>query len=338
MHEIGHVLGFISGVDKPGWLSSVTADKAASEEYKKSLEERISFTTPLDLFRYSTLGTGRNDLSYGSRGGGKFFSLDGKIPLAEFATGADRGLAGDGFQASHWKNANTRTGLMAPALRPEERSWMTDTDLRALDVIGWDIRWRPSINLSTLRSQAEAALAQRIGVTATWLNQNASLAEQRLAADRAAAVDLMIRNSQVYPWATRPPGTPPPPPSRQVLDLMEQQVAYSNFDTLDDKVASKPTTSGRTGAARFDWSGVASIGRSAPRVNLTSFNLSRFAPRTREIAEVARIAPASLQNWFDQLERSVRRSPSNSARNTNQTGQKSRKVTDFSVMVDWTDL
>ncbi|MGG6269421.1 NF038122 family metalloprotease [Leptolyngbya sp. AN03gr2] len=342
MHEIGHILGFVSGVDKPGWLSSVPADKAASEEYKQSLERRISYTTPMDLFRYSTLGNGRNDLSYGTVGGRKFFSIDGTMPLAEFATGADQMLGGDGFQGSHWKNTTTRTGIMAPALRPEERSWMTDTDLRALDVIGWDIRWRPTINLSTLRSQAEATLAQRIGVSTTWLNQNLSLAEQRLVSDRALDVERMIQNSQVYPWATRSPGTPPPPPSRQVLDLMEQRVAYSSFGTLDDEVspAPRPSSSGRRGSARSDWSSIAPIGRSAPRINPTSssFDLSLFAPRTREIAEMRRIAPASLQNWFDQLGSSIRRSSNNFVRNTAQTSQDSGKFTDFSEIVNWTDL
>ncbi|GAP94724.1 NF038122 family metalloprotease [Leptolyngbya sp. NIES-2104] len=341
MHEIAHVLGFVSGVDKPGWLSSVSADIVASVEYKSSLFDRVTYTTPLDLFRYSTMGQGRNDLSYGSRGGSKFFSIDGKTSLVEFSTGAEQSLGGDGFQASHWKNTNTRIGLMAPALRLEERSWLSNIDLRAIDVSGWNVQSNPTINLSTLRSQSEAALAQRIGVTTTWLNQNVSAAEGRLVANRVEDVDRMIQDSQIYPWTSRPTGTPPPPVSRLAVDLMQQRVVYSNFETLDEVASvAKPSTLGRAEAAQFDWSRNVPIVSSALRINLPSFSvdLSAIAPRTREIAEIRRIAPAIFQNWFEQLERIIRRSPSNSPRNTHQTGQHSRKFTDFSQMVNWTDF
>jgi hypothetical protein len=245
MHEIAHILGFVSGVDKPGWLNSAAPDKEGMEQYKRSLQTRITYTTPLDLFRFSRVaGTSINDLSYGSIGSDKFFSINGgKTAIAQFSTGLDRTLGGDGFQASHWKNGTTNVGIMGPTLTPQEQSWISTLDLRAMDVMGWDLRSGSTnlrVDLSALQSQAEQALAQRLGVSVSWLHQNAETAAQQLGRDRSADIDDMIQKSEVYGWGTKTTttgSTPPPPPNpwRQVINLLEQQVVYGSFATLDSE-------------------------------------------------------------------------------------------------------
>lgn len=149
IHEIGHALGFSSGVD--------TMD-AYSEPFGPgkgtfTLAEISAFAifSPLDLYRYSA-----NSLAYGQtkgvdslldwsfeRGsyGDSYFSIDGGTTfLAPFATGA---YNGDGFQASHWENRSygSELGIMDPAGGTGEVLSVTSLDLRAMDVIGWDLSY-----------------------------------------------------------------------------------------------------------------------------------------------------------------------------------------------------
>ena len=346
MHEIGHILGFVSGVDKPGWLNS-KAGGVESAQYSVSLLDRVTYTTPLDFFRYSTVTrTGINDLSYGSVGANKFFSVDdGKTAIAQFSTGTDRTLGGDGFQASHWKNSTTRTGIMAPALSPEERSRISTADLRAFDVIGWTLTplaLGGNVDLSSLQSQATTAIAQRLNVTTTWLSQNAATAAQRLGQDRSADVNLMIQNSQIYPWSSKPTGNSGTPanPFRQVFDLLSTQVVYSNFDTLDPEFSLAPAT--QTAASelpKLDFSGLDRLANS-PLLNLVKtgiLDLGGIAPKSIETTPIASIESVDLQKWFDQLEQSLRKGSGKSKPNSNQSDQKSRRFTDW-TSVDWTNF
>ena len=205
MHEIAHVLGFVSGVDKPGWLSSQASNKGTADLYKKSLDERIANTTTLDLFRYSSVaGEGVNDLSYGSIGSDKFFSVDGgKTSIAQFATGENRALGGDGEQASHWKNQHNPIGIMSPTLDRGARVNISAIDLRALDVIGWDVDARGvalPIDWSAIVSQAKQSLASRVGQTVDWLETQPDLAARSLSQNRDQDISRMIAQSQIYKW------------------------------------------------------------------------------------------------------------------------------------------
>jgi len=135
MHEIGHVLGFVSGIDDDGWLEVLTK---AEEEEKELKNDAFKFATPLDLFRYSDNDTtiGEIDLS---TGGNPYFSIDGGATnLANFSSGEYTDRGGDGYQASHWQNSSG-TGIMNPILRAGDRQGISDLDLIALDVIGWDL-------------------------------------------------------------------------------------------------------------------------------------------------------------------------------------------------------
>lgn len=123
VHEIGHALGFVSGVD--------TVD-VVIEFFGDDLDDESVFSG-LDMFRYST-DDGILDLSVGED---SYLSLDGGATnLGLFSTG---GFNGDGQQASHWKD-NLGLGIMDPTANPAGSiNVVSDLDLMALDVIGYNL-------------------------------------------------------------------------------------------------------------------------------------------------------------------------------------------------------
>jgi hypothetical protein len=282
IHEIGHVLGVVSGVDKPGWLdSSFNKDKKVQEAYKDFVSNSTTYTTPLDLFRYSanTLGTDLNDLSYGSRGGDKYFSIDGNTVIAQFSTGKDTSLGGSGEQASHWKQGTM--GIMDPTLAPRARESITTIDLLALDVIGWNLAPNASnlsLNLSALLEQSQQGLAQRLGQTVTWLNANASTAAQNLARDRSQDIATMVKNSEVYDWGRPGNGNGSGNGSGsggfgQIIDLLQNQAVYTSFEMLDDSALSATTSSSALSQAAKVKLAVASVQQLAARLEASGAKL-----------------------------------------------------------------
>ncbi len=175
IHEIGHILGYVSGVD-----STILADYDAS--YEMNLE-RLLRTTALDMYRYSDWSEDQDqiELAYGIDA---FFSIDGgKTALAYFSEGKDPylGFGGDGYQASHWKGHGDDLGIMKPALGWGERADISPLDLRAFDVIGWDLnptvfgsdglpsQSHMTLNLNDLLNNAKNTLADKI---AAYLNDS----------------------------------------------------------------------------------------------------------------------------------------------------------------------
>jgi hypothetical protein len=201
VHEIGHSLGFVSGVDNPGWLNIVERGQNGEKIDKKEIE----YTTPLDLFRYTTesayyegkLGEGFPDLSFGKN---PYFSLDrGLTGMADFSTGTATNLGGEGKQASHWKSENGAIGIMDALLETGQRRNLSETDLMVMDVIGWNLK-NGTKSLSTLNLEAKQRLATKLGVTVEWLDANAVEAANKLGRDRSSDLDSMIDRSQVYEW------------------------------------------------------------------------------------------------------------------------------------------
>lgn len=125
-HEIGHALGFFSGVD----ALDTSGGTKLSSDFK---------TSTLDLFRYSNTSKDLNALDFTTGNDEKYFSLDnGATKIATFSNGT---TLGDGSQAGHWKentNANDLIGILDPASDLGELKFISQNDLRALDVIGWD--------------------------------------------------------------------------------------------------------------------------------------------------------------------------------------------------------
>ncbi len=122
-HEIGHALGFVSVVNQI--------------EQQSGLASQLP-STILDLFRFSaeSLAAGRGFIDSTADTRNKFFSVDGgATTVAQFATGA---VYGTGSQADHWREW-TWTGLMDPASFPGYPRQFSPADLRAFDVLGYNV-------------------------------------------------------------------------------------------------------------------------------------------------------------------------------------------------------
>ena len=129
MHEIGHALGFLSGVDILDYNAPPIAGPYEDIEF--------TYVSPLDLFRYSSESTAAGVIDWTADNRDKYFSLDGGItrgPL--FANGVYHG--GEGDQASHWRD-QMGLGIMDPTVAYGERLVLRASDLIALDAIGWDV-------------------------------------------------------------------------------------------------------------------------------------------------------------------------------------------------------
>jgi len=133
LHEIGHNLGFVSGLDG---LIDITKLHSGNM--------RVSDFTALDLFRHTahtaTIENADGSISSATIGGEAYFSLDGgKTKLASFSTGKDGSKSDTDFQASHWKRLQKAMGIMDPTLAYKERLSISMLDLQAMDSLGWDI-------------------------------------------------------------------------------------------------------------------------------------------------------------------------------------------------------
>jgi hypothetical protein len=200
IHEIGHILGFQSSVDRPGWVDP----NSSGDTFKKSLDDRSKSVTPLDLFRYSDRSKLDPD-KHGVRpvvvdlaiGGNPYLSLkNGDSPVAYFDTGVDTSQGGSGNQASHWKSG----GIMNAVINQGSRPTISSSDLTALDVIGYDLVTQSAStpNYAQLLQQVNQSLAQKLGKTVDWLNANPSADVSKLTADVADAASEMLDNSSVY--------------------------------------------------------------------------------------------------------------------------------------------
>lgn len=125
-HEIGHALGFISGVD--------ILDINSTSSFFAS--DAFTYVSSLDLFRYSAASTAAGVIDWTASTSAKYFSLNrGLTAGPQFSTGR---TWGDGQQASHWKD-NLAIGIMDPTAAQGELLNITPYDVQALDVIGWTL-------------------------------------------------------------------------------------------------------------------------------------------------------------------------------------------------------
>lgn len=130
VHEIGHALGFVSGVDV---LDAGSPPTTGSFAYDAS---NFSFVTPLDLFRFSAQSAALGAIDWAADARDKYFSVDGGATAgALFATGV---VHGDGREASHWKD-HLGLGVLDPTGAPGELLMISANDVAALDAIGWNI-------------------------------------------------------------------------------------------------------------------------------------------------------------------------------------------------------
>jgi hypothetical protein len=145
IHEIGHALGFRSGVD--------TYDGNAN--FGGSLDG-FALMSIWDLFRYSAVSAAQGVRDW-AIGGTPYFSIDGGASIydddAYFSTGRN---LGDRQQASHWKDAppaQPQLGVMDPTSGFGQQQVIDSLDLAAFDAMGWnvayDVTWLKDRQFST---------------------------------------------------------------------------------------------------------------------------------------------------------------------------------------------
>lgn len=136
VHEIGHTLGFFSGVD--------ILDSNVKNGIFLS-DEEYDYVTSMDLFRHSRSTAGRGKIDWTVDSEKEYFSIDGgEKQIASFANGAAALLDPDNFQLSHFK-VGTQS-VMAPTLKQGFQSSISDIDLQLMDAIGWDLSEGSQVN------------------------------------------------------------------------------------------------------------------------------------------------------------------------------------------------
>lgn len=129
-HEIGHALGFTSIVD--------TVDSYLDNGTTGNVSPRA-----LDLFRFASGSSPSNTAEFATFD--RDYNTGGNSVLSDttdewrFSTGV---ATGDGRQASHWKDngyTGVLIGIMDPTLSYGQTTDISTADLRALDLIGYDI-------------------------------------------------------------------------------------------------------------------------------------------------------------------------------------------------------
>ncbi|KST63448.1 hypothetical protein BC008_18305 [Mastigocoleus testarum BC008] len=173
LHETGHILGFTSSLDF-----------SLQQDTLYSGRTELTNFSPLDLFRFSAQSLAQNNpdgsVSDLSIGGVAWFSPDGGETLtAKMSTGKE----GDGYQASHWERRYDPLGIMDPTLWYQERASITDLDVLAFDVMGYDLsesagdveQLFTTQGLELTLAQAKIQLAEKLGVSVEWIEENANV-------------------------------------------------------------------------------------------------------------------------------------------------------------------
>ncbi|MEK6303383.1 MAG: NF038122 family metalloprotease [Acidobacteriota bacterium] len=124
LHEIAHVLGFISFAGQQEMNPSVEMEPSISDLFRMRPDSINSgFTAAPRVL---------------SSGGEQSFYAGG--PKLALSTGRPDGTGGDGRQPSHWKDSRLTgkyIGVMDPTIGRGEHQFMTDEDVSVLEAIGY---------------------------------------------------------------------------------------------------------------------------------------------------------------------------------------------------------
>lgn len=148
IHEIGHALGFLSGVEDYDYYAEYSAGDPVDTSW---------WGYSADLFRYSKEFDGAAHLDW-RPGVDSYFSLDsGETPFMDgyWSTGSNYG---DGWQASHWKSPGDCSdflGIMNPYICNAMIDKVKALDLGLLDAIGWNVGVDVLANPEWLRPTSE---------------------------------------------------------------------------------------------------------------------------------------------------------------------------------------
>jgi PEP-CTERM motif len=175
IHEIGHALGFVSGVDLLDAYGAGPGTSASEDTLRYSLND-TSIYSALDMFRYSAdptnlvPGGAARDLSAGTVSGAKYFSIDGGATALFGNTFSQGRFNGDGQQASHWKDTagcQIGNGIMDPTFCFGQTGYITGLDLAAFDAMGWNLSTNALTYANTSTASIYRALAP-VPEPATW--------------------------------------------------------------------------------------------------------------------------------------------------------------------------
>ena len=180
IHEIGHALGFVSGVDFLDVYGYPNGPNKGTLGY--DLNDTSIFSA-LDMFRFSNdpnnVAPGAGPVRDLTVGTASYFSIDGGLTQVGgnslFSTGA---YNGDGRQASHFKdtasaaggcNGYNQLGILDPTFCRGEMGVVKGLDLAAYDAMGWNVNFDVLGNLGYNRNTAQIYV-QALGVPepASW--------------------------------------------------------------------------------------------------------------------------------------------------------------------------
>ncbi len=170
-HEIGHALGFVSGVD----LYDLYTNKGLYANLAFDLNDLAAAST-LDLFRYNRsnptkplAATAAAPMLDWSPGGAPFLSIDGGYTPLDTGSGIARMSSGfyngNRRQASHWidntygattlgcQTPTATIGILDPTAGKCEQLSVTSLDLAAMDLIGWTLGSSATQNVRFTSSQ-----------------------------------------------------------------------------------------------------------------------------------------------------------------------------------------
>ena len=144
-HEIGHALGFISGVDTVDVFSgsgpSAGADINGGAAGIGNLDGFALFST-LDLFRRSeaAFAADPDAFDFTVTDGDVFFSIDADLSDGDDILLETGSFNGTGNQASHFLDGGSPPrGILDPTAGPGELLVISENDILAFDVIGYDL-------------------------------------------------------------------------------------------------------------------------------------------------------------------------------------------------------
>jgi hypothetical protein len=159
IHEIGHALGFISSVDIVD--GNIATPGAFSPEILDLFRFRdATANDPASGLNFTTF---TRDLATNTNAISDFVlpSLGGESIENRMSTGV---ATGDGRQASHWKDdslTGTLIGVMDPTLSAGVIETISPADIRAFDLMGWDVVIVPEPGSLSLLATALLPLAFR---------------------------------------------------------------------------------------------------------------------------------------------------------------------------------
>ncbi|MHA6722096.1 NF038122 family metalloprotease [Sphingomonas sp. RS2018] len=156
IHEIGHALGFRSGVDVvDSYTSPGGTARFAGTALQPALEGQ-TIMTQLDLFRYGEAGL----LDWTTQGQA-YFSIDGGVSQLYGDSRMEMGRlnGGRGRQASHFYDSAANVpqiGVMDPTSGYGQMQEITALDIAAFDAIGWRTSFDANLNQGYRYTTAEA--------------------------------------------------------------------------------------------------------------------------------------------------------------------------------------